>query len=137
MQVKTIHLLLLSVVVFFVACNKKYIKEETPDTFAPVIKITTPTSGSAENSLFPINIVGTVTDLNLDSLEIIVTMPDSNDRVLIHKFPEVKGLNGFTFNESFTYSKIGAPVNCTALIQAKDKSGNWGSQSVNFIIFKI
>lgn len=137
MQFKGIQLVIAIIFLGFVACNKKTTKNPEPDIFAPVISITTPSQGSAQNALYPVNFVGTITDLLLDSAEVFAYIPDSNNRVLLHKFPDVKGKNGYIFNEKFTLPTVGAPINCIGVVNAKDQSGNFSTDSVNFIIFKI
>jgi hypothetical protein len=134
MQSKYLQLLMILSFTVLFACNKKTEKEDTPDIFAPEIKRSSPSLGSSFNSLYPVNIVGTVTDLRLDSLEIYV-YAKATGKVLLHKFPDVKGKNGCTINESFGYSNTVGNVSCVSIIQAKDQAGNWSKDSVDFLIY--
>jgi hypothetical protein len=134
MQFKGIVSLL--VLGILVSCNKKYEDTPVPDIFNPTIVITTPTQGSSENSLFPVNIVGTITDQLLDSLDIKV-IEKNTGKVIKSARPDVKGKAGYTFNESFTQTVTGDPLECQLIIYGKDAADNLALATLDFFIVKI
>jgi hypothetical protein len=107
-----------------------------PDLTAPVIKITTPIINSYEKDLYPVNVVGTITDNDLASMTVAAYNVTDN-QVLFTKTEAISG-TVVTFNKMYskTVNNMSNLLYCVAVVNANDKVGNRTVDSVYYVMGK-
>lgn len=126
--------------------NDKYFYNALRDTSAPRLDIRTPSEGSVFQFGDDVNVVGTVTDLEvtgksgkLQSLNLEITQYDpSNDtliKTLMKRTKDVDGLAGYTIIEKYSTPAWGAAtIYCRLDVVATDYSTRVGRDSLFFTI---
>jgi hypothetical protein len=128
---------IIAAIIFTASCTKENPASNTkPDLTVPVIKITTPISNGYEKDLNPVNIVGTVTDNELASIN-VAAYNITESQVLYTKQESVSG-TVIVFNKQYskTVSNPNNLIFCVAVINAKDKVGNTAVDSVYYVMGK-
>lgn len=126
--------------------NDKYFYNALRDTSAPRIDIRTPSKGASFQFGDDVNVIGTVTDLEVTgksgklqslSIEIVQYDPakDTIIKTLMKRTPDVDGLAGFTMLEKYSTPAWGAAtIYCRLHVVATDYSTRVGRDSLLFTV---
>ncbi len=129
------------VTLFLIGCNKtnNYSGDKIlPDIYAPVVTYTKPAIGGSFNSLYPINIIGTVTDnqqLQNYALTVYECKLDTIKAFEANKTFTTPIVTGYTINENFVRSNPNNLIlNYMLTSKATDLKGNF---KVDTIVFNL
>jgi hypothetical protein len=125
---------ILFVIATVAACKEK-VYNNFPDIEKPKIQLSTPKKFDTKNSEAIVHVIGTVTDnRKLNNMEVIIATADSFHQIF-RATPYVLDKAGYSFTEQFYNYTNGKVVNCIAVINAKDSTGNSSTDSTLFTLY--